>query len=124
MPKISRRSSSIISYKKNMEKPKIVANCLEIYSPATFAIGATENRRLNTGIKINLPESIIGALTTAPPSTKINQCQKITKKQKLVLHILNTSFTKTYFVRKNETIGLLVITNGNGKTFKHNVENL
>lgn len=79
MPKISRRSISIISYKKNVEKPKIVADCLEIYSPATFAIGATENRRLNTGIKINLPESIIGALTTAPPSTKINQCQKSQK---------------------------------------------
>ena len=108
-----------------MEKPKIVADCLEIYSPATFAIGATENRRLNTGIKINLPESIIGALTTAPPSTKINQCQKNHKKeQKLVLHVLNTSFTKTYFVRKNKTFGLLLITNGNGKTFKHNVENL
>lgn len=43
---------------------------------------------------------------------------------KLILHMLNMSYTKSYSVKKNEPIGLIVITNGDDESFdlKHNIK--
>lgn len=99
--------------------------CIKIYSSKTFAVRPAEHRRLYTRIEIHLLKNIIEVLTTTPPENKANHCQKISKEQKLILNILITLFTKTFFVKKNEPVGLLFITHGNGESFniKHSVKN-
>lgn len=99
--------------------------CIKIYLSKTFAVRPAEHRRLYTRIEIHLLKNIIEVLTTTPPENKANHCQKISKEQKLILNILITLFTKTFFVKKNEPVGLLFITHGNGESFniKHSVKN-
>ena len=111
MSKSSRKSIRVVRDKKYIKRLVVIVDCLKIYLQKTFVVIPAEKRRLDTGIRMHLPENIVEALTTIPSKNKARHCQKILKEQNMILKIFNTSFTKTYCVKKNEPVRLLVIIN-------------
>ena len=79
-----------------------------------------EHRKLDTGIKINLPEDFIQILSemTLNIEYKIENCKKIQNKKCLILNFLSTFFVKIYSIDRNDLVGILVIIHKNNKTFK------
>ena len=110
----------IVRDSKNIKKPRLVDECLEMFNPSKFLVEPAEHKKFDTGVKIELPKDYVGYLSikinVQDISAQISQnitidwCKKKMDEKRLILNFLNTSFAKTYSIEmKNNLIGLLAI---------------
>ena len=87
--------------------------CLKIYSSKHITINPVQNRKVETGIQNVMSDTPVGIPMPLPDIETFKlKCQRtVTGSPKLCFTFINTSFDKTFILKKNVLLGILMLTN-------------
>ena len=101
----------IVRDSRGIKKPKFFNNSkhLMVFVPKDIKFSPAEHLRVDSKIVIKLPKKFSAVTLTKNQHLK----KRITKKKRLFLNFINTSFVKTFFNQNGSPIGFLLIENNN-----------